>query len=139
MTDPAAALKEIHAVHVKLTGRESKYPIYEISLYDFAQVGFTADDMATVLGFLLRENRRNDFKYSIHLGKLLSDHERFQDLLGEAQAKTRNLKKPPTAKESALQELRPIVVDQLPRDTGRTIGEVFRVISDSSLRPQIEP
>lgn len=139
MNDPAEPLKAIHAIHVKLTGRDSRYQIYERSLWDFVQAGFTADDMTTVLSFLLRENRRNDYKYCVQLGRLIGDHERFEDLLHEAKAKTRNLKKPPTGKEIALQELRPVVVPHVPNGSGRSIGEVFRSIGDAGIRTSIEP
>lgn len=129
MTDTETALRNIHAVHVKMTGRESKYQIYERSLYDFHQSGFTDADMATVLGFLIRENKRNTFQYSVQLGRLISDHERFQDLLSEAKAKMRNLKPAPTPKETALEQLRPTAVEQPANGNGKTIGQIFRLIS----------
>lgn len=131
MQDPAEPLRAIHAVHVKLTGRESRYQVYERSLYDFVQAGFTAEDMEIVLAFMLRENKRNDWKYSLQLGKLLGDHERFQDLLSDAKARLRNMKKMPTPKEVAIEQLRPVVVEPLPAATGRTIGEVFRTMGQS--------
>lgn len=129
MQDPAEPLKAIHAIHVKLTGRESRYQVYERSLYDFVQAGFTAEDMEIVLAFMLRENKRNDWKYSLQLGKLLGDHERFQDLLSDAKARLRNMKKPPTPKEIAIEQLRPTVAETPTPGRPRTIGEIFRLAS----------
>lgn len=98
--------EEIVAQYVKITGRDARVAIYEHSLWDYLRAGFTPDDFVCVVTFLLRENKRNKFQYSMKLGHLINDHQRFMDLLGEARAKMRNTIKPVTPKESVLESWR---------------------------------
>ncbi len=98
--------EEIVAQYIKLTGREARVQIYEHSLFDLLRAGFTPDDFVCVLTFLLRENKRNKFQYSLKLGHLINDHARFMDLLGESRARQRNAVKAATPKEAILEQWR---------------------------------
>lgn len=99
---------ELVAQYTRLTGREARVSVYEHALYDYFRAGFTPADLVLVLGYLLRENKRNSYQYSIKLGHLIGDHERFMDLLGEAKAKLRNSVKPASARQEVLQAFRPV-------------------------------
>ena len=118
--------EEIVAVYIKLTGREARVAIYEHSLYDFIRAGFTPSDFVIVVTFLLRENKKNKFQYSMKLGHLINDHQRFMDLLGEAKARERNRVKPPTAKEIVLEQFRGVTPES--NGNGRHVSEVFEAM-----------
>lgn len=117
--------EEIIAQYVKITGREARVSIYEHSLFDFLRAGFSSMDFVCVVTFLLRENKRNSYQYSLKLGHLINDHQRFMDLLGEARAKMRNVIKPTTPKESVLSEWRGIKPDS--NGNCRSIAEFIKV------------
>lgn len=88
--------------YVHLTGREARVSVYEYALFDFFRAGFTCEEFVLVITFMLRENKRNRFQYSLKLGNLINDHARFMDFLGEAKAKMRNAIKPTSEKEKTL-------------------------------------
>ena len=89
------------------------------------------DDLEVVLRFLIRENRRNSYQYNISLGTLIRDHERFMDLLGEAQAKQRNRPKVVTARDVVLRQLRPEVDGTVVGGNGgRMVADIFKAIAD---------
>lgn len=92
--------------YTHLTGREARVQVYEYSLFAFFQAGFTCDEFVLVLNFLLRENKRNRFQYSIKLGHLIQDLSRFMDLLGEAKAVERNRPPKPTPRDIVLSDFR---------------------------------
>lgn len=119
--------EEIVAQYVKLTGREARVQIYEHSLYDFLRAGFSSMDFVCVVTFLLRENKRNSYQYSLKLGNLLNDHQRFMDLLGEARAKMRNVIKPATPKESVLESWRPTAGERVNGANVHKISEFLKV------------
>lgn len=115
-------LQSILDAHFKLTGRESKLPIYEHALFDFVRAGFTDEDMVAVITFLIRENKRNHFQYSLKLGHLINDHMRFNDLLQEAKARDRNRRPALSQKEIALRQLRPTTGEDTVTGTGAALS-----------------
>lgn len=124
-----SSIRSVLDAYVRLTGREAKVGIYEFSLYDFVRAGFTAEDMIVVVTFLLRENKRNHFQYSLKLGHLINDHMRFNDLLQEAKAKERNRNPAPTPKEKVLSQFRPVVGENLTATGALSVGEIMKKIS----------
>jgi len=122
--NPYDNLIDILSAYTSISGREARLPIYEHSLFDWVKAGFTKSDMIIVLNFIIRENRKNDYKYSLRLGPLINDLQRFSDLLEEAKAKERNRKVAPTAKERVLKEFRG--VEHEPAANVRNIGEIFK-------------
>lgn len=121
-------LQLILDAHFRLTGRESRLPIYEHALFDFVRAGFTDVDMTTVLTFLMRENNRNHFQYSLKLGHLINDHMRFNDLLQEARARERNRRPAPTAKEKVLQQFRPAMGETATTTGAMSIKDILRKV-----------
>lgn len=99
-------LEKILNVYTTLTGRAAGFIAYEYDLGKYAMAGYTAENMETVIKFMLRENSRNTFKYSLRLDKLLHDLGRFDSLLGEASARMRNIKPTPTPQQKVLAQFR---------------------------------
>lgn len=124
----SATLQAILDAHQRLTGRESKLPIYEHALFDFVRAGFTHEDMATVITFLMRENKRNQFQYSLKLGHLINDHMRFNDLLQEAKARERNRRPAPTAKERVLSQFRPTTGETLTTTGALSVKQILKKV-----------
>jgi len=84
----------------------AKYEVYKRAVWEFLRI-FSESDFELVLKWLIKENARNDFKRSLELRKLLSDSERFNDLLSLAtEAQTRIKNKTRTPKEQTLFESR---------------------------------
>lgn len=126
MTTMQPEAEEIVAQYIRLTGREARVAIYEHSLFDFIRAGFSSTDFVCVVTFLLRENKRNKFQYSLKLGHLINDHQRFMDLLGEAKAKERNRIKPATPKEAVLQAWRPTCGERVNGASVRRISDILK-------------
>ncbi len=103
---------ELILQYVHLTGREARVTIYEHMLFDFFRAGFTCEEFVLVVSFLVRENKRNKFQYSLKLGNLINDHARFMDLLGECKARERNRVSPPRPKECVLHQFRGITPEK---------------------------
>lgn len=131
MTSLQSQADELILQYAHLTGREARVRAYEYALFSFFQAGFTCDEFVLVLNFVLRENKKNNFKYSIMLGNLIRDHGRFMDLLGEAKAKDRNHVKPPTPKELVLESFRGVAPE--PKGKTRHVSEVFNEMRRASL------
>lgn len=121
-------LQPILAAYLKTTGRQCNYMVHEYALFAYHQAGYTAEDMTLVCQFLVRENRRNSYQYSLHLTKLIGDLARFDDILNDARAKERNRPKPPTPKEQVLAQFRPAIEQTLTGTTALTVKEVLRRI-----------
>jgi hypothetical protein len=122
-TETLASILEAYTL---LSGREAKLPIYEHSLFDWVRAGFTKEDMIIVVQFIVRENRHNTFKYSLKLGHLINDHQRFNDLLEEAKAKERNRRPAMTPKEKVLSQLRPVMGETMTVTEIPTAGEILK-------------
>jgi len=128
MDNPSDAFVPILYEYTRLTGRAAPIAIYDASLFPFVRAGFTADDMRTVVEHMLRENKRNHFQYGLKLSPLLNDLQRFNDLLEEAKAKNRNCRPAPTAKEKALNQLRPALGENLTSTGALTVKDILRKV-----------
>lgn len=104
--NPIADISELHECYCAMTGRSPKLAVFQRLWWDFQKAGYVQDDLIIVLRFMLRENQRNNYKYGLGLAKLIGDLERYDDLLNEAKAKTRNRIKPKTNRESVLAAFR---------------------------------
>ena len=122
-TNPTDILEALHASYCALTGTESKFKVWERRWFEFWQNGFTQSDLECVLKWLMRENRRNDYKRSLSLLKLL-DLEHFDAYLSEARAIERNFKPKPAAVRTleAFRGREEIEVDR----AAKTVGQVLK-------------
>lgn len=105
-------LKQLHDCYCKMTGFCANYRVYEGAWHHFSKSGYTENDLRAVLSYLLLENRRNRYAYSLKLSKLLDwQHHHFDALLCEARAKQRNRRPQPTQRDKVLsaylKEVRP--------------------------------
>jgi len=129
MENPSDCFQPILAEYTRLTGREAPVGLYDHSLFEYVRAGFTADDMRIVVQFIMNENKRNHFQYSLRLGVLLRDLERFNDLLQEAKVKERNRRPKPTPKEKALSQLRPIIGENLTATGASSVQDIIKKIT----------
>lgn len=128
-------INQLHKTWESVTGQVINLRATERIWYEFASMDFTEDDLRCVLADLMRFNRAsNGAKFRINLQKICGDPETFASLLGEARAKERNRKKPPTAKDQVLQNLRPTVGEPLSGQNTRTLSEVFQTIATPQIK-----
>lgn len=121
-----AELSAILGVYIQATGRQCNYMVHEYALFAYKQAGFTAEDMSMVCNFLVRENNRNNYKYSLHLTKLIGDLARFDDILCEARAVFRNRKPPPTPRQQVQQQFSPVVGEPTQTGTAMSVQEILK-------------
>ena len=140
--DPIQEIQKLNDALSKLSGRESRLnPDTERIFFGYRNAGYTVDDLAVVLRWIKwRNNQQEDFQFHIQMGarSLLEDLAKFQERLGEAKAWDRNRPKPPTPRETAMRELRPVVCEQDGPDNIKTaadlIPEVMQTLSASVRR-----
>lgn len=122
MLNPSEQGEAIVNKYNELTGSVARPKVYERLTYEFMAIGFSQDDLELVVKHLQRENSKNDFKYSLDLRRLLSDHENFNDHLSRATAiKSRQR----TPAQQTLHEFRRITPEDA-KDSFRTIGDVIK-------------
>ena len=109
----------IHDLHCRLTGFQSKLVVYERALTDYLKAGYTESDMNIVLQFIKAE-RRNKRNYSSRLDRLIDNWNgdgsrswtHFDGLLSEARAISNSRPSKRTARQTALEQLRPTVCEK---------------------------
>ena len=109
----------IHDLHCRLTGFNSKFQAHERALTDYLKAGYTESDMLFVLRFIKAE-RRNKRNYSSGLGRLIDNWNgdgsrswtHFDGLLSEARARANSRPSKRTARQEALEQLRPVVCEK---------------------------
>ena len=127
--DPQAMISETHRIYCALTGTTPNLRIWERDLYEYVQAGFTPKDMEEVVIWILRENKKASeprYRKSLAPIKLFADLRLFDSYVTEARAENRN-HKPPSAKERALRDLRPQMVEPMGNGHARHISELLRV------------
>ena len=118
-------IEALHQTFCALTGTEPRLKVWERAWFDFVQAGYTQDDLRCTLLWLNRENRRNDFKRSTSIMKLIGNGlEQFDDYLATARAIERN-HKPVTAKQKVVQEFRRFQESEVPA-AARQIGQIIQ-------------
>lgn len=104
---------------------------WERAYADFLSKGYTVEDLTVVIRHIKFLNKKRDQKFSLR-ANLIFDFEymRFDALLQEAHATNRNKRPVPSARESALSTLRPVVdgeqTSTLSVTTGHHISEFLR-------------
>lgn len=131
MNDRAAQIAHLHAVFCAATGLQIRMGICEYfrehSWLEFIKAGFTEQDILAWAAYLhrkIREGTRNPgaLKFSNSIGRL----DVFDEDLGMAKAEARVKK--PTARDKALNALRPTAVALKPEDgrvTARPVGDLI--------------
>lgn len=110
--------EELAQIYTALTGRVISAIHYDYSLCRFISWGFTADNLRTVLTYIIRENKKRTAQYqtSLRLSAIISDPEKFSDILAEAKLvrdKLRNHRPAATPKQAIQQAWSPVVVPDI--------------------------
>lgn len=118
-------IESLHACYQQMTHLEIRLPAWERRFAAFLSAGYTVDDLQTVLGHLMRENRKmNGAHYSLRLDRLLDfEHAKFDGLLAEARA-MQNSRPKRTHQERALQAWRGLPTQTGTSDTSKPIGTI---------------
>lgn len=126
-----ADVQRLHDIWCAGTNTRPNRMIWEAAYVDFLAKGFTPEDLQTVIDHIKHINKRDGAKFSLRQNLIFDwKYERFDSLLQEAPATKRNLRKPMTAKESAIADLRPVVdretASTMTPLTARPVKEVFQ-------------
>lgn len=128
LSDSIAAL---HAAWETSSGQKLHRAAGERIFYELARADVTPEDLAVTVQHLIAMNRRfgTGAGFRINLQKVAGDLETFLCLVAEARAAKRNYRPAPTAKEQAIEQLRPTVDKEqattITQTNGRHISEVF--------------
>lgn len=87
---PIEQIHAIHAAYVESTGLEVNPMVHHWTYSNLLFHGYTPEDVKTVVRRVQELNRRQEFKRSLGVTKLLGDVERFDETLAEAKAIERN-------------------------------------------------
>lgn len=112
------------------TGQQVNQRAVERIAWEFLDMGFTENDLRLVVKHMLSFNRKHpDCPLKMQFHRVVGDTERFASMLAEFQAKERNRIKPPSPRETALNQLRPVVEAQTGTGTAMTVKEVLRKVA----------
>ena len=113
----------------RVSGQVVNARLTERIWWELARAGITADDIACVVDFLLRKNRKHAGgpQFSINVLKVCGDLENFATLLAEARAQERNRRPAPTPRDTVLAQQRPVVDPEAARARA---GEQFQTLRD---------
>ena len=106
--------------------------------------GYTADDVALVVQFNMHNNSQQEnlkFRRSITIPNLCGDGSRFDADLVQGRGWRRNRRLPPTARENALQDLRPHVDPELEKarlNPARSAQEVSQEVIQKMIAAEKE-
>jgi hypothetical protein len=109
-------IEAMHAIFLQHSRLDSKLSSQERIWYELAKAGYTAEDVDIFCRYILHENSQQEdprYKRRFHIPKMFGNIEDFDADLGLAKAWYRNRRLPPTAREQALQDLRPSVDPEL--------------------------
>lgn len=102
----------MHGIFTKISGLPCNQMAHERTWLALAQAGYTAEDVDIFLLYILHENSQQEdprYKRRFHIPRMFGDLGEFDADLSLAKAWYRNRRLPPTAREQALQDLRPTV------------------------------
>lgn len=125
---PPESVQEFHDSFVNASGRASKLNSGIVKLWKkLKEEGYTPEDVDVLVRWVKRRNAgQPDKQYHIAVGAdLFKDLVKFDSRLGEARAWDRNRPKPPTPRETALRELRPVVCEQDGPDNIKTAADIM--------------
>lgn len=135
-------LRKMHAAFQAASGLEAKYAVHERLWYALARAGYTEEDVSVFLKWIAHENSHRPASYGrrYHIPMMFGNIAEFDADLSLARAWERNRRQPPTTRETALQDLRPVVDPELAKarlNPAQSAGEVLRRLLQSPTRPQM--
>lgn len=125
-------IDDLHSLWESLTGQELRRRPVERLFWEFNNEGFTADDLRTLLNYMMRCNAKGGGRYKIQVHKVIGDLEITASILAEAKAKERNTRKAQTASEKVLADYERVVDPELAdnriKGNGVHISSIFKNI-----------
>jgi len=133
-------IESMHRIFLQHSRLDCKLASQERIWYELAKAGYTHEDVDIFLKWVLHENSTRDPEYRrmFHIPRMFGDLANFDADLSLAKAWYRNRRVPPTAREQALQDLRPHIDPELEKarlNPARSVREVLARI----LRPPSQP
>jgi hypothetical protein len=133
-------ISEMHAAFVRISEHNCLPWAYDRYWYELAKAGYTANDVSIFLLWVKAENmyRPAQMRRRYHIPKMFGDLAEFDADLHLARAWARNIPALPTARQQALQELRPVVDPELAAARLRPAqraGEVLQRLLGSAPEP----
>lgn len=119
---------ECHKAFCSITGLVPNLMAAEGIWLALLKAGYTSDDVSTYLRWVRFQNaQQEDVKYRkrYSIPSMFSDIALFDSNLAQAKAWDRNRPKPPTPRETALRELRPVVCEQDGPDNIKTAADIM--------------
>lgn len=128
ITDAEVSL--LHSCYCKFTGQSlplrSICDSRRVAWQRFAATGHTLANLETVLLYLNRRIREDHWdRACTRFTNLIEDINHLEEVLAEAQGWKRNVPRQQTAKEVAVQQLRPTVSAPVELCTARQVGEIM--------------
>lgn len=109
-------IEAMHKTFLQHSRLDSKLSSQERIWYELAKGGYTAEDVDIFCRYILHENSQQEeqrYKRRFHIPRMFGDIGEFDADLSLAKAWYRNRRLPPTAREQALEDLRPTVDPEL--------------------------
>lgn len=130
-------VEQIHAAWEKASGQPIRIKVWERAFHDFAEKGFTPEDIACVFAYARRENAKftSGIKFTITPFKVFDfEYRYFDSLLSQARASERNHRPRLTEKDKVI-ALRERVVEPEANDpringTGRHFKDILKALND---------
>jgi hypothetical protein len=139
-----AEVAEMHATFCRESGEKFNQIANERHWLGLVNHGYTPDDVALVVRFNKHRNSQNEdpnYHRAITIPSLCADDSRFDADLVQARGWHRNRRLPPTARENALQDLRPHVDHELEKarlNPARSAQEVSQEVIQKMINAEKE-
>jgi len=136
-------ITDMHGIFVKRTGLEPKLLFAERIWFDLVKAGYTAHDVDVFLQWVIFNNSQQEEKYQRLLTprRLFANNDEFDGELQLARAWHRNRRLPLSAREQALQDLRPSVDPELEKarlNPARSAEEVSQEVIQKMINAEKE-
>lgn len=120
----------MHATFHRISGIEARPWANDRLWFELAKHGYTAHDVEIFCLWVKSENRDKEPRRQrqFNIWRMFGNVDRFEDDLAMARGWHRNLRPEPTAREAALQDLRPTVdagLEKTRLNPARSAGEVL--------------
>jgi hypothetical protein len=130
----------MHAKFLEYSGLDCRLPAFERIWYELAKAGHGPNDVEIFLIWVTYENDQREPKYRrrFHIPRMFGDIAEFESDLSLARAWCRSLRQKPTARETALQDLRPSVDPELEKarlNPARSVREVLAQVLKNAAQP----
>jgi len=127
------AVAAMHAAFNRISGVESRPWAYDRFWFELIKHGYAARDVEIFCLWVKHENEWKSRPRTFHIPRMFGDLAEFDADLSLARAWARNRRLPLTARDTALQELRPVVDPELEKarlrpaqSAGQVLAKILR-------------